>query len=233
MAILLGAATCDFVHKRRNSILKHSREGVFSVLSLIRIVFSGGLCYDFLQGRRGGSKDERTVCMRIKDRFREDRPREKIAKKGVESLSSIELAMAVIGSGNAQADVTKIARKLDKILKENDGKVSYADLMEITGMGEARVAQILAAIELGNHYAAGKTEQILDTPEKVLALLEDIRNKKQEYFVAITLDGANRLIKKRVITIGTLTASLVHPREVFADAISDRADSPYYGYYIH
>ena len=53
----------------------------------------------------------------------------------------------------------------------------------------------------------------------------DIRDKKQEHFVCLTLDGANRLIAKRTITIGTLTASLVHPREVFADAITDRAAS--------
>ncbi|NCU34074.1 hypothetical protein EOM27_01980, partial [Candidatus Saccharibacteria bacterium] len=55
--------------------------------------------------------------------------------------------------------------------------------------------------------------------------LVDIRDKKQEYFVCLTLDGANRLIAKRIITIGTLTASLVHPREVFAEAITDRAAS--------
>jgi DNA repair protein RadC len=55
--------------------------------------------------------------------------------------------------------------------------------------------------------------------------LADIRDKKQEYFVCLTLDGANRLITKRVISIGTLTSSLVHPREVFADAITDRAAS--------
>ncbi|MCA9342030.1 DNA repair protein RadC, partial [Candidatus Saccharibacteria bacterium] len=66
---------------------------------------------------------------------------------------------------------------------------------------------------------------IIDSPEKAVEQLSDIRDKKQEYFVCLTLDGANRLIAKRIITIGTLTASLVHPREVFADAITDRAAS--------
>ncbi|HMQ96256.1 MAG TPA: JAB domain-containing protein, partial [Candidatus Saccharibacteria bacterium] len=60
---------------------------------------------------------------------------------------------------------------------------------------------------------------------KAAEQLSDIRDKKQEYFVCLTLDGANRLIAKRIITIGTLTASLVHPREVFAEAITDRAAS--------
>ena len=68
-------------------------------------------------------------------------------------------------------------------------------------------------------------QPIIDSPEKAVELLADIRDKKQEYFVCLTLDGANRLIAKRVVTIGTLTASLVHPREVFADAIADRAAS--------
>ena len=63
------------------------------------------------------------------------------------------------------------------------------------------------------------------TPEKAVEQLSDIRDKKQEYFLYLTLDGANHLIAKRIITIGTLTASLVHPREVFAEAITDRAAS--------
>ena len=63
------------------------------------------------------------------------------------------------------------------------------------------------------------------TPEKAVEQLSDIRDKKQEYFLYLTLDGANRLIAKRIITIGTLTSSLVHPREVFAEAITDRAAS--------
>ncbi|NCC02031.1 MAG: DNA repair protein RadC, partial [Clostridia bacterium] len=66
---------------------------------------------------------------------------------------------------------------------------------------------------------------IIDSPEKAAEQFADIRDKKQEYFVCLTLDGANRLIAKRVISIGTLTASLVHPREVFAEAITDRAAS--------
>ena len=68
-------------------------------------------------------------------------------------------------------------------------------------------------------------QPIIDSPEKAAEQLSDIRDKKQEYFVCLTLDGANRLIAKRTISIGTLTSSLVHPREVFADAITDRAAS--------
>ena len=163
---------------------------------------------------------------RIHNKLPADRPREKIAEKGVESLTDSELAMAIIGSGNAQSDVTKISRQLVSVLKNRGGQVTYNDLREITGMGPARVAQILATFELANRYnGSSASRPILDSPDQVLPLLADIRNKRQEYFIALTLDGANRLIKKRVITIGTLTSSLVHPREVFAPAIEDRAAS--------
>lgn len=66
---------------------------------------------------------------------------------------------------------------------------------------------------------------IIDTPEKAAAQFAFIRNEMREHFVCLTLDAANRMIACRVISIGTLTASLVHPREVFADAIIDRAAS--------
>ena len=162
---------------------------------------------------------------KIQDKYIDDRPREKIKRRGVKSLTDAELAMAIIGSGNAQADVTKIAKKLVQVLKAKDGEITYDDLCKITGMGPARVAQILATFELANRYSGQKLGQVLDSPTVVVAQLNDIRDKSQEYFVALTLDGANRLIKKRIVTIGTLTASLVHPREVFAPAIADRAAS--------
>lgn len=83
----------------------------------------------------------------------------------------------------------------------------------------------MAGFELWSRQFQVSERPIIDSPEKAVEQLADIRNKRQEYFVCLTLDGANRLIAKRVISIGTLTASLVHPREVFAEAITDRAAS--------
>lgn len=163
--------------------------------------------------------------MRIKDRYKDDRPREKLAKFGSAKLSDLELLMAVIGSGNAQASVEQIARSVLKLIKTQGADIDYATLREVTGLGEAKIAVLLANFELARRYLLNDERPVIDTPEKVVELLADIRDKKQEYFVCLTLDGANRLIAKRVISIGTLTASLVHPREVFADAIADRAAS--------
>lgn len=163
--------------------------------------------------------------VKMSERAKFDRPREKLAKYGVGKLSDLELLMAIIGSGNKQADVGKIAREVLKILRQKGGDISYDDLRGMVGLGEAKISVIVASLELAWRYLLDNDQPIIDSPEKAVELLADIRDKKQEYFVCLTLDGANRLIAKRVISIGTLTASLVHPREVFADAIADRAAS--------
>ena len=154
-----------------------------------------------------------------------DRPREKLQAKGPAALSDFELLQALIGSGNKQADVGKIADNTLKLLREFGANITYQQLQQVTGMGPARITEILAALELSKRYLIDSDQPIIDSPEKAVEQLADIRDKKQEYFVVLTLDGANRLIAKRIITIGTLTSSLVHPREVFADAITDRAAS--------
>lgn len=161
---------------------------------------------------------------KITDRRKEDRPREKLARYGAEKLSDLELIMAIIGSGNAQADVTKISRDVLKLLK-SDRELALKKVRSIVGVGEAKATELVASFELARRYLLESDRPVIDSPEKAVEQLADIRDKKQEYFVCLTLDGANRLIAKRIITIGTLTASLVHPREVFADAIADRAAS--------
>lgn len=153
--------------------------------------------------------------MKVKDRQKFDRPREKMAKYGAEKLSDLELLMAIIGSGGKQADVVKISREVLKILRAKGGDLVRADLEQVVGLGEAKISVILANFELAKRYLLDDNRPIIDSPEKVVEQLADIRDKKQEYFVCLTLDGANRLTAKRIITIGTLTSSLVHPREVF------------------
>ena len=163
--------------------------------------------------------------MKMSDKLKSDRPREKLQIKGASALSDFELLQALIGSGNKQADVYKIARETLKLIKASGAEVSYDELAKVTGLGLAKITEILAALELSKRYLLKTDQPIIDSPEKAVEQLSDIRDKKQEYFVCLTLDGANRLIAKRIITIGTLTSSLVHPREVFADAITDRAAS--------
>lgn len=162
---------------------------------------------------------------KMADRQKTDRPREKLQAKGASALSDYELLMAIIGSGNAQADVTKIAREVEKLLSERGSELAYDDLLTITSLGPAKATQIMASYELWRRRFEVSERPVIDTPELAVAQLGYIRDKKQEYCVCLTLDGANRLIENRIITIGTLTNSLIHPREIFADAITDRAAS--------
>ena len=161
----------------------------------------------------------------MSDRRKDLRPREKLQARGAEALSDYELLMAIIGSGTQYADVTKLAREVQKLLKEKGSNLAYEDLLSVKSLGPAKATNIMAGFELWRRQFEVSERPIIDSPEKAVEQLVDIRDKMQEYFVCLTLDGANRLIAKRVITIGTLTASLVHPREVFADAITDRAAS--------
>ena len=150
-----------------------------------------------------------------------DRPREKMLAKGEANLTNRELLEVVIGSGIAGADVTKIADDILAVMETSNGKPTLDELMEIRGVSLATASKLIASLELtGRFNHSGRL--VLDE-DHVLELLADIRTKPQEHFVVLTLDGANRLIEKRIVTIGTLNASLVHPREVFADAITDRA----------
>ena len=163
--------------------------------------------------------------MKMSDRRKDLQPREKLQARGAGALSDYELLMAIIGSGTQYADVTKLAREVQKLLKEKGSELAYEDLLNVKSLGPAKATHIMAGFELWRRQFEVSERPIIDSPEKAVEQLVDIRDKKQEYFVCLTLDGANRLIAKRIITIGTLTPSLVHPREVFAEAITDRAAS--------
>lgn len=153
-----------------------------------------------------------------------DRPREKLQRKGVAALSDFELLEVLIGSGTAGADVGYIAKQIQKVLQKGADAVTYENLTAIKGVSIATAGKIMAALELSRRHLV-RDNTPLKTQQEILARLADIRTKQQEYFVCLSLDGGQRLIAQRTITIGTLDSVLAHPREVFADAIADRAAS--------
>lgn len=160
----------------------------------------------------------------IKEIRDNDRPREKIARLGVENLSNSELIAAIIGRGISGRDVNTISADIEKILEKQRGNPSYDEFIAINGIGSSKASQIVAAFELARRYS-GKSSYRIEKPKDVLPLVEHLRSKKQEYFICMTLNGAGELIEQRIVTVGLLNHSPVHPREVFADAITDRAAS--------
>jgi len=155
-----------------------------------------------------------------------DRPREKIARKGAAALKDEELVEAIIGRGTKNRDVRTIAREICGLVGEQKLPIRYEDLASLDGVGPTKASQILACFELGRrYYATPDTQAKVTKPEDILRLLPDLAAKRQEHFICITLNGAGEVLGNRIITVGLLNHSLVHPREVFADAITDRAAS--------
>lgn len=158
----------------------------------------------------------------IKDMPRHSRPREKLKEKGPAALTDEELVAAILGMGTAGVDVRTISRQVAGLIREHKDTLSLDHLLQVPGMGLAKAAQILSAFELARRHLLKETIKII-VAQDVLPLVTDIAGKQQEYFICMSLNGANELIEKRIITIGLLDNSPVHPREVFADAIADRA----------
>ena len=153
-----------------------------------------------------------------------DRPREKLQRKGAAALSDFELLEVLIGSGGRGSDVGTLARQVQKLLQKYAESISYETLVGLKGVNMATAGKIMAALELAKRHLVRNIEP-LRTQQDILARLADLRTKQQEHFVCLSLDGGQRLIAQRTITIGTLDSVLAHPREVFADAIADRAAS--------
>jgi len=160
----------------------------------------------------------------VKDLPVHNRPREKLREKGASALSDEELVGAILGTGTAGVDVRTIARGVAGLIREYKQGLTLDHLIAVPGVGLAKAAQVLSAFELARRYLLRDTVKIV-VAQDVLPLVADIAGKQQEYFVCISLNGANEVIEKRVVTIGLLDKSPVHPREVFADVIADRAAS--------
>lgn len=158
----------------------------------------------------------------IKDLPEHSRPREKLREKGVSALTDEELVATILGMGTAGIDVRTIARQVALLIHEHKAALTLDQLQAIPGMGLAKAGQVLSAFELARRHLIKDTFKITVAPD-VLPLLADIAGKQQEYFICISLNGANEVIEKRVVTIGLLDQSPIHPREVFADVIADRA----------
>jgi DNA repair protein RadC len=166
----------------------------------------------------------------VRDLPRQERPRERLQKFGPEALSAQELLALVIGRGIPKKSVMSIAQEL-LVRFGNVRAISQAtieELSQIRGIGLAKAAQIKACFELGKREELEpelKNFNIKDPESVVRAIRASIKDKAKEHFKLILLNPRNKIIGISTISIGTLNASLVHPREVFKDAIMHSAAS--------
>lgn len=156
----------------------------------------------------------------------EERPRERLARHGAVALSSRELLALVIGSGSRRTPVLEVADALIGDGLRGLAATSLPELEQRRGLGRAKAARVLAALELGARLASeGRgAAPALRTPEDVARhLLPRYAHRPVETFGLLALDVRQRLKREAVVSIGCLTASLVHPREVFQEAVAARA----------
>ena len=165
-----------------------------------------------------------TSMTKIANLHHHDKPREKLARKGAQALKDYELLAILLGSGTKERDVFALSKDIVRLFEKEFETIDLEKLQQIHGLGPAKASQILSAIELSRRYLIKQNRQIRRA-EDIYEELAAYRTKKQEHFLSMTLDGASHIIQTRVVFIGTLNQSLVHPREVFADAIGDRAAS--------
>jgi len=160
-----------------------------------------------------------------------ERPRERLQKLGVDALSAQEILALILGRGIAGESVMVTAQRLLSQFGNLKGiaGASVEELSLVKGIGLAKASQIKAAFELANRlegYSEAGDKPLVKTPEEVVNLVRSrLKGKKKEYFLTLLLNTRNQLIKVAEISIGSLDSSIVHPREVFKEAISASAAS--------
>jgi DNA repair protein RadC len=167
----------------------------------------------------------------IRDLPLSERPRERLQKFGIAALSAQEILALILGRGVVGESVMVTAQRLLSRFGNLKGLAgaSLEELSQVRGSGLAKAAQIKAAFEMANRLEnssdTGK-RLVVKTPDGVMALVAgSLKGKKKEHFLALLLDTRNQVIKVSEISVGSLDASIVHPREVFKEAISASAAS--------
>jgi len=167
----------------------------------------------------------------IRDWPEDERPREKLLKRGVTALSDAELLALVLRTGDASAGKSAIGLGRELLERFNGSLRELAqaelhELQQIKGLGPAKATSIKAAFTLGSRFQARRLETLerFTTPAQVFDFFHhELRDSRKELFLVLLLDGKNRITRKVQISEGSLNQSIVHPREVFAPAVRESA----------
>jgi len=164
----------------------------------------------------------------VKNEFRqiprEERPREKLLKNGAKTLMDRELLAILLGKGTKDQDVLALAEKLIPVIDKKGFRLTAEDLNSFKGIGNAKATLILAAIEFTRRRVKPEGFKI-NRPEDIFPHIRHYADRKQEHFLCAAINGANEIMAIRVVSIGLVNSTQVHPREVFADPLVDRASA--------
>ncbi len=160
----------------------------------------------------------------IKDLPRNERPREKLLEKGAGFLSDRELLAVILGKGTQKDDVLSLSKKIVKVIDGKGLGFTANDLIAIDGIGEAKATAIAAAFEFVRRRIKPEGLKI-KFPADILPLIQHYGDRKQEHFLSVSINGANEVMSVRVVSMGLVNKTPVHPREVFADIIAERASA--------
>ena len=148
--------------------------------------------------------------------------RELTLANGIAYPSDEELVMLILGKGTKDNPIEQLSEKVIQAINASNEDNLVENLTAIDGMGSSRALAISAAIELGRR-CKGFLHSIIRKPKDVVPYIKHYSLMKSEHFITITTNGAHEIIGSKVISIGTVSRALIHPREVFADAVSQHA----------
>jgi len=150
------------------------------------------------------------------------RPRERLLAKGPESLSDNELLAILLNTGIKGKNVSELAGDLLNLLDRNKEIPDVREIARLSGMGNSKACAVAAMLEFGRRRW-GSAGFSVKNPADIFSLVRHNADRKQERFISLSLNGAHEVLAVRVVTIGLVNRTIVHPREVFADLIQDRA----------
>ena len=163
----------------------------------------------------------------IDDMVEGERPRERLLQSGPGVLTDADLVSVLFGTGGPGEGVLELGIRVTSAIPLRQlHRVPVEELLLVKGLGQARAAQLLAAAELGRRlWPDGDAAALVRGPETVFDLTRDIRGANREHFVGFYLNSRNQVLRREIISIGSLNASIVHPREVYQPAIAVSAAS--------
>jgi DNA repair protein RadC len=180
-------------------------------------------CYEKSPENMAAAKLRNKLCFSPLSLAKEDRPRERLIRAGPESLSDQELLSIILVSGIRGKNVSILSQELLSLLDKAKEIPPVSELCRLEGLGESKACIVAAMLELGRRkWASG---QRIKHPDDIFNLIRHYADRRQERFLCLSLNGAHEVLAVRIVTIGLVNRTIIHPREVFADPIHDRASA--------